>query len=177
MTRKRVPDSKRKSPPKADEIATGVSTGRVADQRERPRELDQLEVFIGRWITEGETVAAPDAPATAIVASDVYQWAPGKYFVVHPAYGRIGTIGVGGVEIIGFDPETRQFQTYFFDSQGNVTRQRLSVRDGVWTWADSHSRCTGVLSDDGTTLTARHERSDDGATWVQSMNVVLRKIE
>src|SRR5262245_31276893 len=73
------------------------------DQRQRPPELQQLDVFIGRWMTEGETVAAPAAPAVAIVASDVYQWLPGGRFVMHPAYGRIGTVGVGGVEIIGFD--------------------------------------------------------------------------
>jgi len=96
---------------------------------------------------------------------------------MHPAYGRIGAIGVGGLEIIGFDPETRQFQTYFFDSQGNASRQTLSISDGVWTWQDRHSRCTGVFTDDGKTLTARHERSDDEVHWVPSMNVVLRKVD
>src|SRR5262249_4089848 len=116
------------------ELPTGVSTGRLAEQRERSPELEQLNVFIGRWMTEGETVAEPGAPTVAIVASDIYQWLPGEYFVMHPAYGRIGAIAVGGVEIIGFDPETRQFQTYFFDSQGNASRQTLSCRENVWTW-------------------------------------------
>src|SRR5262245_17831589 len=112
-------------------LRTGAATGRLAEVRERPRELEQLDVFIGRWVTEGETVGDPEAPAMTILASDVYQWLPGGYFVMHPAYGRIGTTGVGGVEIIGFDPATRQFQTYFFDSQGNATTQTLSFRDGV----------------------------------------------
>src|SRR5262245_27712709 len=114
------------------ELPTGVSSGGLAEQRERPHELERLNVFIGRWITEGETVAEPGNPAVAIVASDVYQWLPGEYFVMHPAYGRIGAIRVGGVEIIGFDPETGQFQCYFFDSQGNTTRQTLSCRDDMW---------------------------------------------
>jgi hypothetical protein len=143
----------------------------------RPPELEQLNVFIGRWMTEGETVAEAGARAAAIVASDVYQWLPGGHFVMHPAYGRIGAAGVGGVEIIGFDPETGQFRTYFFDSLGHATVQTLSCRDGVWTWEDRHSRCTGRFSDQGQTLTARHERSDDGVTWTPSMNVVLRKID
>jgi Protein of unknown function (DUF1579) len=156
---------------------TGVATGLVTEPRERPHELDQLEVFIGRWMTEGETVADPSAPTMTIVASDVYEWLPGGYFVMHPAYGRIGTTGVGGVEIIGFDPATRLFQCVFFDSQGNTTRQTLSCRDGVWTWLGVHARCTGVFTDDGKTLTARHERSNDGVHWQASMNVVLRKID
>jgi hypothetical protein len=29
---------------------------------------------------------------------------------MHPAYGRIGAMGVGAIEIIGFDSETREFQ-------------------------------------------------------------------
>src|SRR5262245_13399304 len=114
MTRRRLaqPKSKPKPEPrtKAHQIVTGVSTGRVADERERPPELEQLNVFIGRWMTEGETVAEPGARVSAIVASDVYQWVPGGHFVMHPAYGRIGAVGVGGVEIIGFDPGTRNFR-------------------------------------------------------------------
>jgi len=61
--------------------------------------------LIGRWLTEGETVVAPGAAPVPIVASDVYQWAPGGHFVMHPAYGRIGNVGVGGLEIIGYDPQ------------------------------------------------------------------------
>jgi len=120
-------DQTRPSASTRAESPIGVSTGRVDEQRERPPELEQLNVFIGRWITEGETVAEPGAPAMTIVASDVYQWLPGEYFVMHPAYGRIGAIGVGGLEIIGFDPTTRQFQCYFFDSQGIQPERRYRV--------------------------------------------------
>ena len=67
----------------------------------RPSALDRLNVFIGRWLTEGETVATPDAPSVRIFASDVYQWAPGGQFIMHPAYGRVGEQDVGGLEVIG----------------------------------------------------------------------------
>lgn len=40
-----------------------------------------------------------------------------------------------------------------------------------------HARCTGVLSSDGETMTAHHERSDDGVRWVPSMVVTLSKVE
>ncbi len=69
---------------------TGVDIGRVTQQPERRPELDKLNIFIGRWMTEGETVAQADAPAVPIVASDIYQWLPGRHFVMHPAYGHIG---------------------------------------------------------------------------------------
>ena len=140
-------------------------------------ELKQLSVFIGRWLTEGETVAQAGEPAAVIVASDVYEWAPGGHFIMHPAYGRVGAMEVGGLEVIGYDASSGQFQTHFFDSDGNATRETLSYRDGVWTWQGSNSRCRGVFSDDGRTLTAHHERSDDGEHWRPSMTVTLRKIE
>ena len=156
---------------------TGVATGCVTSTLRRPTELERLDVFIGRWLTEGETVGGGDGPAMKIVASDVYEWAPGGRFVMHPAYGRIGEVGVGGLEVIGYDYGTGQYGTYFFDSQGNITSETLSYRNNTWTWQGEHTRCTGVFSGDGKTLTARHERSDDGVHWVASMNVVLRKID
>jgi uncharacterized protein DUF1579 len=140
-------------------------------------ELERLRVFIGRWITEGETIAQANAPAAPIVASDVYQWVPGGHFIMHPAYSRIGDVAVGGLEVIGYDPASKQYQTHFYDSQGNTTTQTLSFYDGVWTWQGTHARCTGVFSADGKTLTARHERSDDGVHWEPSMNVTLRKVD
>ena len=86
------------------EMAGGVAAG-VVDQGPTPGpEHRRLDAFIGRWMTDGQTVAGPDAPSVKILASDVYEWMPGGFFVLHTAYGRIGDIGVGGVEIIGFDP-------------------------------------------------------------------------
>jgi hypothetical protein len=143
----------------------------------RPGALDRLNVFIGRWLTEGETIATADAPSVKIVASDIYEWAPGGRFVMHPAYGRIGEQDVGGLEIIGYDPATDQFRTHFFDHAGNAITETLSLRDDTWTWQATHHRCNGVFSDNGRTLTAHHELSEDGNRWSPSMHVTLRKVE
>jgi len=85
---------------------------------------ERLGVFIGRWITEGETAAGADAPAMRIVASDVYEWAPGGQFVLHPAYGRIGDMEVGGIEIIACDPATQQYRTHFSTVRGTPQQAR-----------------------------------------------------
>jgi hypothetical protein len=169
MTKNSTDSSRRRSA----EAPTGVAAGHMADVSRVPA-LDLLVAFIGRWMTEGETT---DSPATPIVASDIYEWLPGRHFVMHSAYGRIGEMGVGGLEMIGYDSETKQYQTHFFDSQGNVIKETLSCRDGVWTWQGTNARCTGTFSDDCKALVARHERSDDGVDWVPSMNVVLRRID
>jgi hypothetical protein len=158
-------------------LPTGLATGRVTEALGRSLQLERLNVFIGRWITEGETVTNEPESGVQILASDVYEWVPGGHFVVHSAYGRIGAVGVGGIEIIGYDPGAEQFRTHFFDSQGNMSTETLSYRNGTWTWQGAHARCTGVFTDSGKTLTAHHERSDDGVHWVPSMIVTLRKVE
>jgi Protein of unknown function (DUF1579) len=76
----------------------------------------------------------------------------GGFYVVHTAYGSIGDTPVGGIEIIGYDAETKRFHTHFFDSQGNISNQDLTFHDGTWTWSDLHTRATGILSEDGQTM-------------------------
>ena len=136
-----------------------------------------LEVFIGNWINEGRTMERPDTPAVEIVTSDVYEWAPGGFFVLHSAYGRIGDIDVGGIEIIGRDPERGGYRSWFFDSQGNATTSELTTQARSWTWQGQGARCTATFSDDGRVQTAHHERSADGVTWEPSMDVTLRRID
>jgi hypothetical protein len=80
---------------------------------------------------------------------------------------RFGFIGYVSVA----QPLTQQYKI------GLGTRQTLSCRNGVWICEGAHARCTGEFTDDRKTLTARHERSDDGVHWQPSMNVVLRKID
>jgi hypothetical protein len=153
-------------------------TPRLADAAEHRRlpQHELLSSLIGKWMTVGETIPTDGSPALEIQASDIYEWVAGGFFVVHTAYGRIGDSNVGGVEIIGYEPESGRFRTHFFDSQGNVSNQDLTFHDGRWTWSGPHARATGVLSDDGQSMPTLHEWSDDGVDWRPSMNVTLRKV-
>lgn len=134
-----------------------------------------LDVFIGRWINQGRTTGS-DAASVDIATSDVYEWAPGGFFVLHSAYGRIGDVDVGGIEVIGYDQERRTYRSDFFDSHGNIATSELTERDGIWTWHREGTRTTATFCDDGRTQSARHERTIDGSTWEPSMEVTLRKI-
>ena len=162
---------------KAAKVRSGVATAQLSPSAPRSPALERLNVFIGRWITEGETVTGAESPSVRIAASDVYQWLPGGHFIMHPAYGRIGPADVGGLEVIGHDSETGQYRTYFFDSEGTTSTQTLTCQGDTWTWQDAHARCTGVFTDGGKTLIARHERSDDGKHWTPSMTVTLRRVD
>ena len=139
-------------------------------------------MFIGSWRTEGATIAQADAPSVPISSSDVYEWLPGGHFVVHRWDGQVGDGEVHGLEVIGID-KAAAYRTHFFDNDGNSGSEELSVRDRTWTWLGRQvmgavwHRCTSVVSDDGKTMTARHEQSTDGRTWTPWMDVTLRREE
>lgn len=144
-------------------------------------EQQRLSVFLGHWRTEGHT-AGDDAPAARIRSNDEYEWLPGGFFVVHRWDGNVGDREVHGIEIIGYDSNRGTYQTHFFDSDGNCGSEQLSAHDRTWTWLGRHvmgsdwHRCTSVVSDDGNTMTAKHEQSNDGESWMPWMEVTLRRV-
>jgi uncharacterized protein DUF1579 len=144
-------------------------------------EHQRLEVFLGRWRTEGQTIADGGAKPLPVHSSDVYEWLPGGHFVVHRWDGQVGNAEVHGLEIIGVDKSSGAYRTHFFDNDGNSGSEELSVRDRTWVWlgrsvmgSDWH-RCTSIVSSDSRSMAARHERSTDGKTWTPWMEVTLRR--
>jgi hypothetical protein len=161
------------SSPRVVKVAAGVeSTAGPVPVRDARHEA--LGVLIGKWINEGHTVATAEVPSLPILTSDVYEWAPGGFFVVHSAYGKIGENSVGGVEIIGVDGDA--YRSTLYDSFGNVHASRMEVDGEVIRWLGERTRCTATITDDGSTQVAHHEASANGTAWAPSMEVTLRKI-
>ncbi|KOG37611.1 hypothetical protein ADK74_36190 [Streptomyces decoyicus] len=137
---------------------------------------DALDAWVGKWINEGHMINDDGSPGSAITTSDVYEWAPGGFFLVHSAYGRIGEFGVGGMEIIGYDETSGDYRSHFFDSQGNVTVSSLVAHGNTWTYQGDTTRSTVEFSDNHRVQTVLHERTDDGTTYRPSMKVTLIKV-
>jgi Protein of unknown function (DUF1579) len=137
----------------------------------------RLEAFVGKWINQGETVAASDRPTAKILTSDVYEWIPGRFAVLHTAYGRIGDLDVGGVEILGYDADKAKYTSHFFDSQGHVTINELIYDDGKWIWSGERLRTTSEFRDGGKLQRSLHEQSEDGVEWRLAMDVTLRRVD
>jgi hypothetical protein len=164
----------------SSKTARVVSVASGMQETDRPTPVrdgrhQEPAVLIGNWINEGATVATADTPTAAILTSDVYEWVPGGFFVVHTAFGKIGDTSVGGVSIIGVDGDA--YHDTFYDSFGNVHRSRLEIDGDAHRWigVDNRTRCTVTMTDGGMTQVAHHESSVDGVTWTASMDVVLRK--
>jgi hypothetical protein len=153
-------------------VAAGVET-RARPEPLRDARHEALEVLIGKWINEGRTIASSDAPSIPILTSDVYDWAPVEFFVIHTACGKIGDTSVGGVEVIGVDGDA--YRSTFYDSFGNVHTSRVEI-DGVVKWFGDRTRCVAAMTDEGSTQVAHHEVMADDGTWVPSMDVTLRRV-
>ena len=135
-----------------------------------------LEAWIGRWINQGHTIDEHGNAGLPITTSDVYEWAPGGFFVLHTAYGRVGEFGGGGVEIIGYDEASGEYAAHFFDSAGNHSTHRIVANGDTWTYYGDTTRATVEFSDGNTVQTVLHERTDDGSTFAPSMRVTLIKV-
>jgi hypothetical protein len=154
-------------------VAAGVeNTDRTAPVRDGRHQA--LAVLIGNWINEGHTIETADIPSIPILTSDVYEWAPGGFFVVHSAFGKIGETSVGGVEVIGVDGGA--YRSTFYDSFGNVHHSRLEIEGDLFRWIGERTRCTVTMTENGMTQVAHHESSADGVSWTASMDVTLRKV-
>ena len=154
-------------------VAAGVEqTDRAVPVRDGRHQA--LEALIGKWINEGRTIGTAEVPSVAILTSDVYEWAPGGFFVLHSAFGRIGETAVGGVEMIGVHGDA--YRSTFYDSFGNVHHSRLEIEGDLFRWIGKRTRCTVTMTENGMTQVAHHESSADGVSWTASMDVTLRKV-
>jgi hypothetical protein len=145
------------------------------------REQKKLGVFLGKWHTTGDVAATKSTPAAKVDAFDTYEWYPGKFFLVHHADGKVGDDTIKSIEIMGYDSHRQCYFGSFFDSTGGFGTEEIRLDGKTWTWRGSNvmgvkeHRCLAVVSDDGKTIRAHHEKSYDGENWELWMNVTLRK--
>jgi hypothetical protein len=130
-------------------------------------EIAALQPLIGTWRSSGRTVDGVD-----LEGSDVYEWLPGRQFVVHRVDVRMGGEQVDVLEVIG-ERADDAFLMRSFDRNGGTAVMRATVDDaGVWTFAGPAERATLVVAD--STMSARWERRV-GEAWEHWMDMEFRR--
>lgn len=165
-------------------MAAGLHSRHVSEQEERPPDK-RLHAIVGRWQTSGYVIGEPDLP---VVGVDNYEALPGGYFVVHYVDVIVGDRHVQAIEIIGeLDTSSGGFLARSFDSDGNTELMLLTIDDnGVFHFTGGPDiapaaqptdtpidrvRSTLTIAQDGQSMTALWERSDDGASWQTWMDI------
>jgi predicted enzyme related to lactoylglutathione lyase len=141
---------------------------------------------VGHWRTEGHVIGDDPVPITG---TDVYEWLPGRHFLVHHVDVMVGDEHVQAIELIGgHDPATDSFTAQAYDHTGAVTTMRVGVDPaGVWHFSGGadvagSARTTGApdegavrstltLAADGRSMRALWERADDGVVWEPWMDM------
>ena len=96
-----------------------------------------------RWINEGHVIDDDGSPGPTITTSDVYEWAPGGFFLLHTAFGCIGAVDVGSIESIGYNETSDDYTSHFSNSQGNDYLSWLPVSSCQHQSASPTSRASG----------------------------------
>lgn len=144
-------------------------------------EQKKMGVFLGRWHTTGEVAPTAAIPSAKVDSIDTYEWCPGEFFMLHHADGKVGDAAINSIEIMGYDAERQCYFASFFDSTGDFGKEEIRLDGDTWTWRGSNvmgvkeHRCIAVVSGDGKTVRARHEKSEDGKNWALWMDVTLTK--
>jgi Protein of unknown function (DUF1579) len=135
--------------------------------------LRKLDVFVGKWTSEGRQHEGLVGPAAKIIAAESYDWLKGDFFLIHRFDGRVGEGEAACIEIIGYDPEGDLYPVHTFYNTGVTTKWEYRERDGAWTLTGGWDmggkpmkvRATVTFSDGGQTMTGKWEHSTDGSDW------------
>lgn len=150
---------------------------------------DRLHTIAGRWETSGHVIGEPEVP---VVGTDTYQVLPGGYFLVHHVDVTVGEHPVRAIEIIGEpDAESGGFLARSFDSDGNAELMHVTIdNDGVFHFTGgaevaavaqptdgptARVRSALTIAEDGQSMAALWERSEDGTNWQHWMDISFRR--
>ncbi|MCQ6963759.1 DUF1579 family protein [Methanolobus chelungpuianus] len=137
--------------------------------------LKALDIFVGKWITEGEIKDASGLVIARLSAADTYEWLRGGFFLLHRWEAQMDGDNSEGIEIIGYDPSGQTYLTQTFDSKGNFLIYRATLQDKRWNIWGRTERFTGMFGSDGKTLTGTWERLNGNSAWVPWMDIQLTK--
>jgi Protein of unknown function (DUF1579) len=140
----------------------------------RPQKLQALSIFVGVWNTEGEIAATPDSPASKLLATDIYEWLPGRRFLVHRVDARMGDAVSRSIEIYEYDSDDDAFRSRSYDDQGVSEEFKADLMGLKWTIAGADLRFSGQFSEDENEMAGQWERRV-GQAWAKLMDIRLRR--
>ena len=138
---------------------------------ERPVSLDRLEALVGEWEMEATFQAGffgAGSPETTSRGRAKFQWLEGRFFLTQ-SFVNEHPDTPSGITIIGMTEERNTFAQHYYDSRGVARVYQMTLEGREWKlWREAPGfwqRYTGVISEDGTTITGAWEASGDGQQW------------
>jgi hypothetical protein len=145
------------------------------DQPTAEEMLRRLEPLVGEWRFEA---SFPDGEPWPGGGTMSVQWHPSGAHLV-----EVGTVELpeapANISFIGCDGATGRYVQLYSDERGVSRIYEMSFADGEWrlwrTGDPFDQRFVGTFSEDGNTITARWERSEDGE-FVTDFDLVYTRV-
>ncbi|AOM78498.1 DUF1579 family protein [Pedobacter steynii] len=136
----------------------------------------RLNVLAGKWNTTGHTIANTDQPSLECVATDIYEWLPGGFFLMHRVDARLGEDRLQFTEIIGYDALEKSFFIQTYDHKGKTERSRMNLNHGILEIKGANERFSGTINTQGNIISGSWERLIADSTWQPYMEIKLTKV-
>jgi hypothetical protein len=150
------------------EISTMANPGSPA--------LERLVGMVGAWDVE---LRFP-GQATAPITRASFEWIEDGGFLLYRLGARAGGLP-HAVFLIGGDDSSEVYTALYADDRGVSRVYQMRLDGPEWTmWREApgfSQRFTGRFSDDGRTIWAKWERSDDGTTWEHDFDMTYRRVQ
>lgn len=151
----------------------------------RPATIEHLDPLAGTWESEASHRLMP---GVVIRGRATFEWMPGEIVMIwrsdyeHPDIpDSISTLTCGEMDSASGAADPNASCTMHYVDQRSVTRIfRFSAEPGifhVWRdWPGFSQRFTYTLGPDRNTLSGLVELNQDGATWVEDLQIVFRRV-
>lgn len=137
--------------------------------------MSRFEIFIGVWNTTGDVLATEKAPATTLVATDIYRWLPGNRFIAHEADARFGGKPTRSLEILGHDAKKRKHFAHAYDDQGVAEVFEVELAGRRWRIHGATTRFDGRFDASHATMRGLWELKSSKGRWQPWIELALAR--
>lgn len=132
--------------------------------------------FVGIWNTRGKIRASDETEEQVMTATDIYEWLPGKSFLLHRVDARMGENITRSTEVVGWDADEGQLVSTSYDDQGGTSRFSCALDGHDWRIDGRGIRFRGAFDQDWNKLSGTWEMEADGS-WSPWMDITLTRAD
>lgn len=135
-----------------------------------------LNDFAGKWRTTGLVRASNGNSEIYVHGTDIYEWWPGGFFLMHKVDVFVGDERNETIEIISFDPSMNCYRMEYFDNKGGTGLMTGRFYKEVWKFQGETLRFRGGFNEVKTVFSGIWEQSSaEGQGWFPFMDIRLEK--
>ncbi len=140
--------------------------------------LESLQVLVGDWIMELSNAAFLPNPADTVKGHISFKWLEHGAFLGMHVGDKPRT--PWAIWLISRDESRPGYQMFYYDDRQVSRIYAMSFENGLWKmWRESPGfwqRYEGKVSEDGNTITAQWEKSNDGTSWEHDFDVRYTRV-